>query len=460
MNTDVSAPFASLIETLAGWFGMAPIDMEIAFWTILVGVVCSASCALVGCFLVLRRMSMLGDAISHAILAGIAIGFLLSGSTSFLPMFVGALVMGLLTAFLTQTLHRFGNVPEDSSMGAVFTSAFAFGVIAISQVDRVHLDADCVLYGAIEYVSFVTVPIAGLHVPRALLSLGLVLLLIVGVLTLLWKELKVASFDPMLASAMGFSANLLHYVLMALVASVTVVSLEAVGAIVVVAMLIVPGATAHLLSDRLGNMLLIAVLVGIISTVAGYVGAVWWYTNAAGMMAVAAGVQLTLAVFLSRRHGLLSRVWHNFRLGVRIMSEDVVARLYRAEERQGETAVIATRRQCAAMAGGGISAWFALPNLTRSGLLTRLSDGPMRLTDKGRRLGQSLVRSHRLWEAYLDRNFELAPDHLHEPAERIEHFIGPELQNRLERNLARPGVDPHGTAIPLGKKPDEDPDET
>jgi manganese/zinc/iron transport system permease protein len=134
------------------WPTFLSLDGRIDFWTMTVGVVCNASCAILGCFLVLRRMSLMGDAISHAVLAGIGVAFLLTGQTAIIPMFLGALTAGVLTAFLTQTLHTFGKVPEDSSMGVVFTSLFALGVIIISRIP-VHLDTDCVLFGRLDVVS-------------------------------------------------------------------------------------------------------------------------------------------------------------------------------------------------------------------------------------------------------------------------------------------------------------------
>ena len=147
------------------------------FWatdlqTILVGIVGNSACAILGCFLLLRRMSLLGDAVSHSILAGIAVAFLLTGTTAIVPMFLGALVAGVLAAFLTQALHDVGQVSEDSSMGVVFTSMFAIGVIIISQMGRVHLDTDCILYGRLDTVSLETVQLAGFVIPKAMTTLS------------------------------------------------------------------------------------------------------------------------------------------------------------------------------------------------------------------------------------------------------------------------------------------------
>ncbi len=435
------------------WPSFLSSNARLDFWTIVVGATGNACCAILGCFLVLRRMSLLGDAVSHAILAGIAVAFLLTGSIAPMPMFLGAMTVGLLTALLTQTLSTFGKVPEDSSMGVVFTSLFAIGVLIISSpaMKSSHLD-DCILVGVLDMVSLDTTVFAGYRVPHVLLTLVPMLFIILLFVTTFWKELKIASFDPQLATTMGISALLMHYLLMGLVAATTVATLESVGTIVVVAMLIVPAATAHLLTDRLGPMIGIAVLLGITSAVIGCLWARWANSNAAGLMAVATGLQFSVAVVLAPRHGLLSKAMHNFRLSIRIVSEDIIAMLYRREEQADHAEIsstgTATREECLSAAGGGWLANLALPWLSHRGRIAVDSAGQWKLTFSGRQDGESLVRSHRLWESYLDQHFDLPADHLHEPAEQIEHFIGPELQDKLASELKNVKADPHGRRIP------------
>lgn len=439
-------------------FELAGVDWNQAAWTIAVAAVSSVSCALLGCYLVLRRMSLLGDAISHAILPGIAAAFYLGGTTATLPMFLGAVAVGLLTAVLTEAVYRTGNVPEDAAMGVVYTSLFALGVVMIARLasGRVDLDPDCVLYGRIEQVVLDNFEFGGFAVPKALMSPLATFAATLLFVVVFWKELKLASFDPALATAMGLSAALVHYLLMGMVAVVSVAAFNVAGSILVVAMLIVPAAAAHMLTDRLGAMLLIAVAVALLASVFGYMGAVYLNTVVAGMMAVVLGLEFALAVCFAPRHGLASRAWRRLSLSVRIVSEDVIAVVYRAEERQlgaSPGAVSAqisgvSRSVCSQAAGGGWIAWLALRRLRWKGSVEYAAEGLVRLTDQGRQAAQSLVRSHRLWEAYLGEHFELPLDHLHEPAERVEHYIGPKLQERLAHELARPGVDPHGKEIP------------
>jgi len=418
-------------------------------WTIAVGIVTNIACALVGCYLVLRRMSLLGDAISHSILPGIAIGFLLSGQLIGPAIVIGAMAVGMLTAFLTQVLSDLGKVPEDSSMGAVFTSLFAIGVILITNAaSDVDLDPGCVLYGLIDFAYWDSIPVLGYEVPRVLRSLGLILGLTLLFVTAFWKELKIVSFDPALATSLGINALWVHYALMAMVAGVTVASFEAVGSILVVAMLIVPAATAHLLTDRLGSMMAVAVGVGALSAALGFRSAVVFDTNVAGMMAVAAGAQFGLAVLLAPRHGLVGRWWNTVRLSLRIAREDVLARLYRAEESNAVPVGSAACREWAAQASGRLWSAWVLRRLLHRGELDTDPNGAVRLTDRGRSEARSIVRAHRLWESFLHEHFALPSDHLHEPAERIEHYLGPALQEHLESELDRPAADPHGRSIP------------
>jgi ABC-type Mn2+/Zn2+ transport system permease subunit/Mn-dependent DtxR family transcriptional regulator len=429
---------------------MFPVS-EAAFWTIAVGALTNASCAILGCYLVLRRMSLLGDAISHSILPGIALAFLLAGRNS-LAVFAGAMLMGLLTTLLTQSLHALGKVPEDASMGVVFTSLFAIGVILITNAaPRVDLDPGCVLYGLIELAPLDLVEVAGIEVPRNLPVLTVALVLTLLLVTLFWKEFKIVSFDPGLATAMGISALLFHYLLMAMVAGVTVASFEAVGSVLVVAMLIVPAATAHLLTDRLGWMMVWAVVIGIISALAGYA---FGWAGVAPMMAVAAGVQFGLAAILAPRHGVLSKAWHNLALATRIAGEDILAQLYRREESLAHAGAAVTSAELTVSQAtrGDMWAWLALPRLWSRGDI-HLRGSMLELTNQGKELARSLVRSHRLWESYLGEHFQLPLDHLHAPAERIEHFIGPELQSQLAAELEHVR-DPHGREIPPGKPAD------
>jgi manganese/zinc/iron transport system permease protein len=415
-------------------------------WILLTAAATNAACALVGSFLVLRRMSLMGDALAHAVLPGLAAAFILSGSYSIGPLIIGAVVAGLAAAVLTQTLHEYAGVPADTSMGVAFTSLFALGVVLIKRgISGVHFDVKCVYEGAIELSPLWTWDVFGYDVPRSLVITTGALVVNAIVIALLWKEFKLSSFDPALATTMGFPAVGMHYLLMLLVAVTAVASFEAVGSILVVAMLIVPPATAHLLADRLGPMVLLAMAIGVLAAVIGYVVGVWLDTNLAGMMTVAAGGLYALAVLLSPRYGIISTLIRNMQLSLRVVREDILAMLYRVEE-LGATRRLAAADAQAALGGGMLARW-GLAGLVRDGRVSRTGDR-LQLTPAGRDAARQLVRSHRLWETYLVKFLGLPLDHVHEPAHRIEHYITAELQEKLETKVDSPNLDPHGRTIP------------
>jgi len=290
-------------------------------WTVVVGALCAVACALPGCFLVLRKMSMMGDAISHAVLPGLAIAFFITGTRTSSAMFIGAAIVGILTAVFTQWISRFGNVDRGAAMGIVFTTMFALGLILIVQAaDHVDLDPGCVLYGAIELTPLDTVAFAGNQIPRAAIVISVVALFNLAIILAFFKELRLSAFDPGLADTLGFSTRFLHYLLMTMVAITTVASFEAVGSIIVIAMLIVPPATALLLTRRLVPMIVIAAFTGILSAILGHVSAYAvpkWFgfdtTTTSGMMAAAAGGLFLLAWLLSPSDGLLAKWIHRKR---------------------------------------------------------------------------------------------------------------------------------------------------
>ncbi|MNK49177.1 Manganese transport system membrane protein MntB [compost metagenome] len=285
------------------------------FWIILTGALVASTCGIVGCFLVLRKMAMIGDAISHSVLPGIVIAFLISGSRGSLIMLLGAAALGLVTVLLIQLFHQSG-LQSDAAIGVVFTALFAVGIILVSLYTRdIDLDLDCVLYGEIAYVPWNTLQLGGIDIgPKAVWGVGIALVLSVVVITVFYKQFKVCSFDPAFAAAIGIPIALFHYILMGLVSVSTVASFESVGAILVVGMLVVPPATAYLLTDKLNRMIIYSVGIGIVSSSAGYYLAQWLDASIAGCMISTAGVFFVIALLFSPRHGVIFRKWKQRRM--------------------------------------------------------------------------------------------------------------------------------------------------
>ncbi len=435
-----------MIEALLTW------DWWLDGWIVAVGILCSVSCALLGNFLVLRKMSMMGDAISHAVLPGLAVAFLLTEDRTSWPMFVGAAIAGVLTALFTEWVRGYGKVDEGASMGVVFTALFALGLVLIVRgADSVDLDPGCVLYGAMESTPFDMVRVFGMGMPRVAVTLGGVLLLNALFVLVFYKELKLTSFDPALATTLGINSRVMHYVLMTLVAITAVAAFEAVGNILVVAVLIVPPAAAYLLTDRLRTMILLSVLIAAASAVLGHMAAIavpagfgYSSVSSAASMAVVTGLLFAAAMLFAPQRGVISKLRARGDLSRQIERQDVLALLFRVEEHGGSVLpahlgdaldVSVTRRSR------------IVDGLRQRGLVMR-DDARISLTDLGRDKARDLVRSHRLWEAYLDQHADLRRDHLHLAAERLEHATNAKLQAELKAETGQPQVDPHGREIP------------
>ena len=327
------------------------VNLPVTLWIGLMGFLITAACGLIGNYLILRRMALVGDAISHSVLPGLAIAFLFSQSLKTLPMFIGALIAGIVTTVLIELIHKKTRVKQDAAIGITFSSLFAIGVIIISigQTDAVHLDAECVLYGEIAFVGFDlvqtdlgpgplsvvekipvlnsemflsgnTLTIAPPAVIRMAIVTGVTLLLIL----VFYKELLVTSFDSGLSSSLGINATVMHYALMGMLSVIIVSAFEAVGAILVIAMLILPGATASLLVHRLPPMFGLTLVHAVFSSIGGIHLATWLNCSPAGAMVVAGSVLFVAAWVFSPSQGLLRR-WFGRKL--EDLTEDEAQRL-------------------------------------------------------------------------------------------------------------------------------------
>ena len=453
---------SEILTNLSRW---GPLDT----WIVVTGGLAAMACALPGCFLVLRRQSMMGDALSHTSLLGVVLAFLFAhsmqvaglisaeayGATRHAIMFGGAMLIGVLAAMFTEWIQQFGRVEASAALGVVFTVMFAAGLLLIRvAADSIHIDPDCVLYGTVE-TSYI-----GVGVPRVAVVNGVMLIVNLLLVMLFFKELRISAFDPGLATTLGINARVMHYAMMAVTAATVVAAFESVGVILVIAMLIAPAATAHLLTDRLGWMIALSMILAALSAVFGHAMAITLPSlifsrlgfetvrdaSTAGMMALSCGLFFGASVLFAPRHGLISRILVQAWLSLRISGEDFLGLLYRLEEEnfEGDTA---SRRPQPASGVGGLLSWLAVRRLAWQGIV-HMTDRGYRLSDAGRRAAARLVRAHRLWEGYMEKHFVLPGDHLHDAAMQVEHFIGPDEREELSQELGRPAADPHGQRIP------------
>ncbi|HBF02690.1 MAG: metal ABC transporter permease [Limisphaerales bacterium] len=297
-------------------------------WILLMGFLINLTCGLIGNYLILRRMALIGDAISHSVLPGMAIAFLVAGAWQLpiategtpspvpeglphgMAMVIGAGIAGIVTSLIIEWIHQKSRIKQDAAIGITFSTLFALGVVIISlYADKVDLDADCVLHGEIAFIPLEPFLTIGTHpiAPAPVVQMGVVAILTALGIGLFYKELLVSSFDPGLAHATGIRADWIHYGLMIWLSVVVVSAFESVGAILVIAMLILPGASASLLSQRLHIMLAWSSLHALLSSLIGLHLAIWWDTSIAGSMVVAGSGLFFLSWLISPSQGPLWR---------------------------------------------------------------------------------------------------------------------------------------------------------
>lgn len=279
-----------------------------ALWIILTGTLVAASGGLLGSFLLLRKMSMVGDAISHSVLPGIVIAYMVTQSNASVFMLIGAAIFGVLVTILMEGLHKVASMQTDAAIGISYTWFFAIGIILISALGgNVDLDQECVLFGEIAYIPLEPWIIGeGKSLgPVYVWLLGLNFLIVLAFVIVGYKALLITSFDPLMAASLGISTGIWHYALMGAVSLTTVFSFESVGAILVVAFLVGPAATAYLLTDQLKKMLLFSVIIGAIASIGGYYLAFFADGSIGGAMATVIGVEFVIVLIFSPTKGLI-----------------------------------------------------------------------------------------------------------------------------------------------------------
>jgi len=395
-----------------------------------------------GSFTLLRRQSLLGDALSHAALPGICFAFLLTGSKAPLPLFAGALIAGLLGALTMLATVRWSRVKEDSAMGIVLSVFFGLGIVLLTYIQKLptgnQSGLDKFLFGQAATLVEEDVQV------MALLSVG-----VLALLALFYKELKILAFDREYGASLGLPMRSLEILLTLLLVVVVVVGLQTVGVVLLVATLITPAAAARQWTDRLGVMILLSAAIGAGSGVLGaLVSATVPRLPTGPVIVLFASFVLVVSLFLAPRRGYLWALARERRVERRIRRENLLKDLYRVGEGGESWDRFVSLPQLMGLRGQSSARLLrsARP-LLQDGLMQRQGD-TVRLTDKGRREAAGVVRKHRLWELYLTRRLELPSDHVHRDAEAMEHALTDEAVTELDALLGHPELDPHGRPIP------------
>ena len=274
------------------------------FWIVLTGFLVASSTGMLGNLLLLRKMSMMGDALSHAVLPGIVIAYLISGSRASFPLLIGAIIMGLLTTFLIHFFSNKGKIQGDAAMGTVFTFLFAIGIILVTKyAGQADIDADCVLHGELAFVPLQQTSYFGITAPDAVWTLLLLFTFIQLVFWIGYKGWLLTSFNSEFAASIGIKTAIWHYSLMAATSVATVVSFESVGAILVIAFLVVPAATAYLITKDLKRMVVVIIIQGFLNSFGGYMLSNILNASISGSMAVISFVGFAIVFIVTKKEG-------------------------------------------------------------------------------------------------------------------------------------------------------------
>jgi ABC-type Mn2+/Zn2+ transport system permease subunit/Mn-dependent DtxR family transcriptional regulator len=402
------------------------------------------TCGLLGAFLIVRRLALVGDVLSHAVLPGVAAGFLWNVSKDPVAIFVGATVAGLLGTMVVNWITHTTKLKEDTAMALVLAVFFGVGLVLMGIIQQLP-DAnksgiDKTFFGQAAALSGSDIKFMG-GVAAATILL----------LSVFYKELLVTSFDVVFARTIGIRVAWVHYAFMFLLSAAVVVALQAVGVVLVSAMLITPAATAYLLTNRMHKMVVLSAVIGV---TAGATGAFLSFLGSnlptGPCMVIAASTLFGAALLFSPLHGVVPRWARRVARVRRARRENMLKAIYQIGESEGhQRDVVSTQKVAAHRRSSSTQVAQEVANLAGEGLVVFEQDrSKFRLTTEGRRQAETVVRNHRLWELYLTERANFRADHVHEDAEEIEHVLGEETVRLLERRLGYPERDPHGRTIP------------
>ncbi|HRE81769.1 MAG TPA: metal ABC transporter permease [Opitutaceae bacterium] len=400
------------------------------------------SCGLLGSFIVVRKMALAGDALSHAVLPGVALGFLWNMTKDPLAILIGATIAGLLGTAMVSAITRTTRLKEDTALGLVLATFFAAGICLVTMIQRLPTGnksgLDKFLFGQAAALGADDVTL-----------MAIVTLIAVVLVVAFYKELLTTSFDPGFARASGLPAHWIHHGLMLILTASLVIALQAVGVVLVSAMLITPAAAAYLLTDRLHRLVLLAAAFGVISGVAGaFFSFVGPSLPTGPLMVIGASTVFSLAFFFGPRHGVLARWWRRRSGAARTQRENTLKSMFHVLESHQFRSEGVTFTELAHRRRETIEDVHRLGrDLVRHGLASITRD-VLYFTPAGRQRAGEIVRNHRLWELYLTQSANIAADHVHEDAEKIEHVLGESVVRALEKRLGYATVDPHGKTIP------------
>jgi len=405
-------------------------------------VLLAVSSALVGCFTFLKKKALVGDAVAHAVLPGVCLSFIISGTKDPIYLIIGSFITGWLSLILIDLITRKSKIKEDTAIGLTLSVFFGVGILLLTMIQHSgnaeQTGLDSFLFGK-----------AAALVGYDLMVFSVISFFLLFCVLFLNKEFALISFDENFAQSIGFPVKRLELALTTLTVLAVVTGIQAVGVVLMAAMLITPAAAARFWTDKLQIMLLLAALFGAFSGVSGaYISYIMPAMPTGPWIVMVISVIAISSFMLAPNKGILYRLFIQAKIRRRILYENILKLFYQLGEQdmnfyhKRTTQEIIEKRSFKAS-----SLKNGLRILKLQGFLNR-EDGKWFLTKDGENKGRRIVRLHRLWEVYLTKYLRIAPDHVHEDADNIEHILTPELEKRLEKLLDFPANDPHESAIP------------
>jgi len=402
----------------------------------------TASSAVVGTFTFLKKKALVGDAVAHSVLPGICLAFILSGTKNPIWMILGAFLTGWISLVIIDHITTKSKIKEDTAIALILSVFFGIGILMLTNIQHsgnpAQTGLDSFLFGK-----------AAALVGKDLIVFGIVAVILIITVALFFKELKLIAFDSNYAKALGLPVKALDLLLTSLTVLAVVTGIQAVGVVLMAAMLITPAAAARFWTNDVFKMTLIAAILGGISGLSGaYVSYVAPAMPTGPWIVIIISVIAIVSFFIAPKRGIFARSIQQRKLQRLIMDENLLKELYHLGEKdedpyKGRTVDEIIEERFFPKKKLKI----ALMRLKRQGFLEK-KQGYWSYTEAGKIKGQRVVKLHRLWELYLSKYMKIAPDHVHEDAETVEHIITPELEARLEKMLEYPEFDPHEEKIP------------
>ncbi|MEQ8904173.1 iron chelate uptake ABC transporter family permease subunit [Ekhidna sp.] len=427
------------METLIEFFSFKyPNIKYVVFGTILL----SISSAVVGCFTFIKKKSLVGDVISHAVLPGICISFMVSGSKDPFLLIIGAFISGWVSILVMDAIIQNTKIKEDAATGLSLSVFFGVGILLMTYIQHSgnasQSGLDTFLFGK-----------AAALIGKDLLAFSIIAVIVLLTVFFFYKEFKLISFDPQFARVIGLPIKRLEMILTSITVLAVVTGIQAVGVVLMAAMLITPAAAARFWTNRLSYMILLASIFGAFSGISGAFISYSAPSMPTGpWMVMVLSIIALISFFFAPGKGIVIRQWRRFSIRRQLLEENLLKAFYRIGENSGDhfsqvavDDIQLVRNFSPAQLAKG------LRKLRINGYVER-NNGTWFLTNEGFEKGKRITRLHRLWELYLTKYLRIAPDHVHEDADTIEHVITPELEARLEKLLEYPTSDPHESTIP------------